>query len=273
LDTTRAATAVLDGIGRGRVVIAASKPRDRTCSRLPIDYMTAVRRAGGDPYVISTFSTCAGEPEVDDLEMLSDLAPDETHVLEGASGLLLTGGGDVDPSTYGQSPHARTYNVSARRDRFEFNLLDVALERDMPVLAICRGMQVLNVHLGGTLEQHLREVEGRLDHDRDRARAEPAHDVRIEPGSRLVDWLGERAGVNSHHHQGLDRVAEPLEEVAYADDGVLEAVVSRDHEWVVGVQWHPEAMVPLDDKQLAIFEGFVEASQRYARLTARARSA
>jgi putative glutamine amidotransferase len=194
------------------------------------------------------------------------VAPDDTPALDRARGLLLTGGGDVDPSLYGQRPHPRTYNVTPVRDRFERNLLDVALERDMPVLAICRGMQLLNVHLGGTLEQHLPEVPGRLEHDRDRPRAEAAHEVSIARSSVLGTWLGDRAPVNSHHHQGLGVVASALEEVAHAPDGVIEGVVSRDHTWVVGVQWHPEAMVPALRRQLGIFEAFVAATERYARL-------
>ncbi|CAN5549178.1 gamma-glutamyl-gamma-aminobutyrate hydrolase family protein [soil metagenome] len=232
---------------------------------MPVDYIDAVRRAEGAPYVISTFQICPDEPAPTDLEVLSELAPDDSSVLEGACGLLLTGGGDVDPVLYGQSPHPRTYNVSRRRDDFELNLLDVALDRDMPVLAICRGMQVLNVHLGGTLEQHLLDRPGRLEHDRDRPRAEAAHEVRLVGGSEPAGWLGERAPVNSHHHQGLDLIADPLEEVGRSEDGVLEAVVSSEHSWVVGVQWHPEAMVPVDDSQLAIFAAFVEATQAYAR--------
>jgi gamma-glutamyl-gamma-aminobutyrate hydrolase PuuD len=156
--------------------------------------------------------------------------------------------------------------VTPVRDRFERELLDVALERDLPVLAICRGMQLLNVHLGGTLEQHLPEVPGRLEHDRDRPRAEAAHEVSIASDSVLGAWLCDRAPVNSHHHQGLGVVASALEEVAHAPDGVIEGVVSRDHTWVVGVQWHPEVMVPAYERQLRIFRAFVAATERYAAL-------
>jgi putative glutamine amidotransferase len=185
---------------------------------------------------------------------------------------MLTGGGDVDPAFYGQEPHTRTYNVSPQRDRFEFSLLERALELDMPVLAICRGMQVLNVFLGGTLEQHLVDTSGRLDHYRDRPRAEAAHEVHLRAGTWLADWLGQRVPVNSHHHQGLDLVADPLQEAGRAEDGVLEAVVSHAHSWVVGVQWHPEAMVPIDPAQVAIFKAFVEAAERFARVSVKSGS-
>ncbi len=256
----------------GGVAVTSPKPRDRDCGRIPVAYADAVKRAGGSAFVISTFAICDDHPQVDDLEVLSELAHDETSVLRWASGLILTGGGDVDPAFYGQTPHPRTYNVSDRRDRFEFNLLDLALELDMPVLAICRGMQLLNVHLGGTLAQHLLDRGGRLEHARDRPRAEAVHDVHIDRESPLRPWLGDRVPVNSHHHQGVDRLADPLAEAGRSEDGVLEAVASRAHSWVVGVQWHPEAMVPVDHRQLALFEAFLAAARRYATLSG-ARSA
>ncbi|MBA2312506.1 MAG: gamma-glutamyl-gamma-aminobutyrate hydrolase family protein, partial [Actinobacteria bacterium] len=166
---------------------------------------------------------------------------------------------------YGQERHPRTHNICALRDRFELNLLREALERDMPVLAICRGMQLLNVGLGGTLEQHLSDVPGRLPHDRDRPRAEPAHELRLTEKSMLTDVLGgPRSTVNSHHHQALDRVAAPLREIGWAEDGVLEAVVSSDHSWVIGVQWHPEVMAPINDRQAALFDFFLDGVNDYS---------
>ena len=254
-------------------MVSALKPRDCHCGRIPVDYLAALRRAGGAPVVVSALEMCSEEAPSGHLEVLDALTPDDVSALEDSRGLVLTGGGDVDPAFYGQERHPSTYNVSRRRDLFEFNLLAEALARDMPVLAICRGMQLLNVHLGGTLEQHLSDRPRRLEHDRDRLRAEPAHEVRTVTGSGLASWIGRRAPVNSHHHQGLDVVARPLEEIAYAEDGVLEAVASREHSWVVGVQWHPESMVLVEPRQLEIFAAFVAATERYARLEAGARSA
>jgi putative glutamine amidotransferase len=145
-------------------------------------------------------------------------------------------------------------------------LLEDALQREMPVLAICHGMQLLNVQQGGTLDQHLADRHDLLDHDRDRPRAEPAHGLRIKPGSLLANALeGERAQVNSHHHQGLGVVPPTLEELAWAEDGVLEAVGLRDHPFALGVQWHPEAMAPVDPRQLELFRAFVAATDDYAR--------
>jgi putative glutamine amidotransferase len=255
------------------IAITALKPRDMDRGRVPVDYVAALERAGGDPYVLSTYALCDDEQPRADLDVLSGLDPDDTSVLDGAAGLVLSGGGDVDPASYGEDPHPRTYNVSPRRDRFEFNLLDVALARDMPVLAICRGMQLLNVHLGGTLEQHLLDTAGRLEHYRDRPRADVAHEVRVAPGTDLAECIGERAPVNSHHHQGIARLSSELEEIAHAEDGVLEGVVGREHSWVLGVQWHPEAMAAVDKRQLEVFAAFLGAATRFSAASRPARSA
>jgi putative glutamine amidotransferase len=191
--------------------------------------------------------------------------PDDTSPLDGASGLLLPGGGDIDPSFYGEPRHPRTRNTSRLRDRFELTILQEALRRDMPILCVCRGLQLLNVALGGTLDQHLADHPERLEHDRDMPRAEPAHSLRIKEGSAFVDLFeGLETEVNSHHHQGLDRIADGLEEVAWAGDGTLEAVIYEKRAWVVGVQWHPEVMAPVDHRQMRIFEKFVAATERYA---------
>lgn len=243
--------------------------------RVPVPYETAITLAHGTPKVLSTFERPAHEELPPEIEVIEGLDPYDPSPLEGACGLVIPGGGDIDPELYGRPRHPRTHNVSQRRDRFELTLLGEALKRDMPVLAICHGMQLLNVHLGGTLNQHLLDDPSKLDHDRDRPLAEPAHGVSFTEGSLLTGIFGVRADVNTHHHQGLDEVAGSLEQVAWAEDGVLEAVVSREHSWVVAVQWHPEAMAPVDKKELAIFESFVEATGSYqgARSEVTARSA
>ena len=230
--------------------------------RVPIPYAHAVSLAGGNPRVVSTFDLPPGEEMPDDIEVVTDLDPYDASILDGASGLVIPGGGDIDPELYGRTRHPRTHNVSQRRDRFELTLLTEALGRDMPVLAICHGMQLLNVHEGGTLIQHLLDDPDKLDHYRDRPMAEPAHGVTLKEGSLLAQVMGDvDVKVNTHHHQGLDDVAGSLEPVGWAEDGVLEAVVSRNHSWVVGVQWHPEAMAPVHADELAIFESFVAATK------------
>jgi putative glutamine amidotransferase len=230
-------------------------------TRLPIPYADAVRSAGGHPKVFSTFKFLPGDEVPDDLDAEIGLDPHDPSPLDGASGLVIPGGGDIDPQWYGCERHPRTHNVNHRRDLFELTLLAGALERDMPVLAICHGMQLLNVYLGGTLDQHLADGANRLDHDRDMPRSDPAHGLRVKKPSLLAEALGRSdAQVNSHHHQGLGRIADGLEEVAWAEDGVLEAVQLRARSWVVGVQWHPELMAPIDKVQQRLFKSFVDAA-------------
>lgn len=232
--------------------------------------------AGGRPRVISTFDLGPSEEVPEGLDVIQDIDPYDASILEGASGLIIPGGGDIDPELYGRKRHPRTHNVSMRRDRFELTLLSEAFERDMPILAICHGMQLLNVHGGGTLNQHLLDDPKKLDHYRDRPMAEPSHSVTFKEGSLLADVMGAlTVQVNTHHHQGLDDVAPTLEPIGWSEDGVLEAVVDRDHSWVVGVQWHPEAMAPVAKDELAIFESFIDAVRRYeaSSLGVRARSA
>jgi putative glutamine amidotransferase len=249
-------------------------PRDRTAPRFPATYTEAVRKAGGRSAVMSAFPLGPGEEAPTGVETVTEVDPAEASLPADALGLVLPGGGDLDPADFGQEPHPRTYNISSRRDHFEYALLADALERDLPVLAICRGMQILNVHLGGSLEQHLGDRPGLLEHDRDRPRAEAAHEFEAEPGSLIADALGRRkAAVNSHHHQGLDEIPHVLDVTGWADDGVVESVESRDHSWVVGVQWHPEAMVHVSAEELRLFHTLVEAAAGFARTEAGARSA
>ena len=213
--------------------------------------------------MLSAFSA-PNEPAGIPIGSRFDLAADDASCLAGAAGLVIPGGGDIDPAFYGGERHPRTHKVNHRRDEFELTLLAAALERDMPVFAICHGMQLLNVHLGGTLEQHLADDPDRLDHDRDRPRAEPAHEIRIKPESMLEPIFGRHAAVNSHHHQGLRVIAPQLEEIAWAEDDVLEAAVMKDRSWVVGVQWHPEAMAPVDPRERQLFGEFVNATHAFA---------
>ena len=262
-------------LSRGHIAIVGQLRADG--KRVPAPYAHAVKNAGGTPKVFSTFEGVPEEPIPEGLEVVTELDPYDSSPLEGAVGLVLPGGGDIDPEWYGKPRHPRTHNVSHRRDRFEMTLLSEALERDMPILAICHGMQLLNVFLGGTLVQHLADDPRMLQHDRDMPRAEPAHELRVKEGSRFAEIMGfgNRTAVNSHHHQGLGAVPFTLEQVAWAEDGCLEAVVSRDHTWVVGVQWHPEAMADTDPHERKLFESFVEATRAFAEqeLPARAKSA
>jgi putative glutamine amidotransferase len=161
------------------------------------------------------------------------------QVLDAVDALLLQGGGDVDPEVYGQELHPRTNTIDRRRDAFELALLARARERGVPVLGICRGIQLVNVAYGGTLVQHLPDVTG-FDHEQLDRWDGVAHPIEIAEGSRLEAVLGERRiDVNSVHHQAVDRLGEGLRAVARADDGVVEAI-EHESDPVLAVQWHPE---------------------------------
>ena len=168
----------------------------------------------------------------------SDDGVDET--LDALDGLLISGGADLDPALYGAEAHATTDEPRPARDAGELALLTAALERDLPVLAVCRGSQLLNVARGGDLVQHLPETLGH-----DRHKHEPGsfseHDVEVKPGTRLGALVGERAPVKSHHHQGFGRVGEGLVETAWAEDGTLEGLEDPSRRFALGVLWHPEA--------------------------------
>jgi putative glutamine amidotransferase len=206
---------------------------------VPAAYVEGVERAGGRPILIP--------PSAD--------AVDET--LDAVDGLVFSGGSDLDPQIYGQEPHPETKEVVPERDRAELALLDGALARDLPVLAVCRGSQVLNVALGGDLVQHLPEVVGDEKHKHTPGMFAD-HDVALERGTRLAQLLGERAPVKSHHHQGFGRVGSGLHEAARAEDGTIEAVEDPSKRFALGVLWHPEAS---EDRRL--FEALVDEAREY----------
>jgi len=206
---------------------------------IPLAYVDAVERAGGRAVVIP--------PAEDGIE----------ETLAVLDGVVFSGGADVDPSRYGAEPHPETDTPQARRDAAEMALLEAALDRDMPVLAICRGVQLLNVARGGDLVQHLPEEVGNDDHKQVPGEF-AVHPVEVKQGTRLASIVGERSDVTSHHHQGLGRVGEGLVETAWAADGTLEAVEDPDKRFAVGVQWHPEAG---DDA--ALFDALVEQARGY----------
>jgi putative glutamine amidotransferase len=233
-------------------------------ARLPIPYAEALLEAGAAPKIFSTFTLLPDQDVPEHLDIILGVDPDDPSPLEGAAGLLLPGGGDIDPAWYGRPPHPRTAKISHRRDQFEMTLLGEALDRDLPVLAICHGMQLLSVHLGGTLDQHLTDDPKRIEHDASGPSPDPVHKVHIDEDSSLAEIFdGSEIAVNSAHHQGLEGAPGPLKEIAWADDGVLEGVTSRDHSFVVGVQWHPEVMAPTDETQRRLFAAFVDATESY----------
>lgn len=209
---------------------------------IPEEYVHAIVQAGGIPMLLPPVGPeFAGE------------------WLSAVDGLVLAGGGDIDPAHYGGGDHDSVYNLDAMRDDTEMALARLALERRIPTLAICRGMQVVNVVLGGTLHLHLPEVYGEQVEHRVAPRDPVDHGVRIEPGSRLAAIMGSsQAHTSSWHHQAVDRLGEGLRAVAWAEDGCIEAMEQAGNDRFVAVQWHPEHSVDQDPTQLALFRALVE---------------
>jgi gamma-glutamyl-gamma-aminobutyrate hydrolase PuuD len=187
---------------------------------LPASYADSVAAAGGEPVLLPTGAVSA-------------------EVVARLDGLVLAGGADVDPARYGRAPGSQTTVVRPERDESELAVLQAALDRDLPVLAICRGMQLLNVALGGDLVQHLPDVENTGTHDPG-AGLYQQREVRTLPGTDLHRLLGPTAPVACHHHQALDLIPPELTASAWAEDGVVEAVEAVGRRFCIGVQWHPE---------------------------------
>jgi putative glutamine amidotransferase len=211
---------------------------------VPIHYCEAVQRAGGRAVLLVPDPADAAEPD---------------EILDLVDGVLITGAaGDVDPSRYGAEPHPETHPVEPLRDEFELSLVHAASARDMPLLGICRGMEVLNVAHGGTLEQHLPDVIGHTDHARSPG-AFVRHSVRLEPGSLAARAVGaERAEVRGFHHQGVREVGNGLLPTAWSDlaDGIVEGIERPDRGFALGVLWHPE-----EDETSRVIAALVEASK------------
>jgi gamma-glutamyl-gamma-aminobutyrate hydrolase PuuD len=179
------------------------------------------------------------------------------ETLDALDGLVFSGGADVDPDSYGADAHPETSGTRPERDAGELALLEAALARDMPVLAVCRGFQIMNVARGGDLVQHLPEVVGHEQHRAVKG-VFSDHEVRIDDDSRLGSVLDGRTPVKSHHHQGVGNVGEGLREVAWADDGTVEGLEDPERRFALGVLWHPEAG---EDRRL--FEALVAEAQSY----------
>lgn len=216
---------------------------DRPRYAVPASYVDAVRAAGGRPVLL---------PPGDE---------DASEVIEGLDGVVLCGGGDIDPALFGgETGHGAQYSTCAERDAFELAVVKHCLVRRMPTLAICRGLQVLNVACGGDLHVHLPDVVGETVLHRVSRDRHAHHPVRLAPASRLAALLGpEDLSVASWHHQAIDRLGADLRAVAWADDGTVEAVEIEAWPDLLAVQWHPELQVEEPDgRQRRLFEALVE---------------
>lgn len=219
---------------------------DREAALLSMSYITAIQHAGGLALMLPP-----------DPETVS--SPDQT--LDCLDGLIISGGSDIDPASYGAAPHPLTKGTVPERDRFEIALTRRAVERDMPMLGICRGMQLLNVAFGGTLIQHVPDDVGHEDHRRYLGSFDGAdHEVRLTPGSLAQDAAGEIVhNTLSHHHQGVASLGEGLEITGYSTlDDLPEAIEAPECRFVLGVQWHPEA-----DLRSRVIGALVEHARAY----------
>ena len=213
------------------------------------DYVDAVRRSGGVPILLPP-----GDPE------------ETVFILERVDGLIFSGGGDIDPAIYNGTLHPTIYNVDSTRDRFEFALAQRALETDIPMLGICRGLEVLLVASGGSLIPHVPDQFGEAIAHRSHQSLPSEHSVQIVSGSRLAKVIGStEATIVSWHHQAAHTVPLGWRVSAQAPDGVIEAMEHKYHPWAIALQWHPELSV--NDPQQRIFQAFIEAAYTRTSLT------
>ena len=213
---------------------------------LPGNYLDAIRAAGGVPFLFAP-----GEPSWQSL-------------LESVDGLVLAGGGDVNPERYGSAGHAEVYGVDDERDEFEIQLTQWAVDHKFPLFGICRGLQLINVALGGTLIEHLPDVLGVENTHRLPAHQAVDHAIELTPASRLAEFYQQTTfSAASSHHQAIRDVAESLTIAARAPDGTIEALEMAEHPGLIAVQWHPEMTAAKDPLQQRLFSAFIEICREH----------
>ena len=218
--------------------------RERGKAYIMNDYIQSVARAGAVPVILPVL------PDNDLAEKLFDMV----------DGLILTGGGDLDPAFYGEDPHVKLGRICRLRDNFEFKLLDFAVKKNIPIFGICRGIQLINVYFGGTLYQDISLCEGSwIKHSQEKLFDYVEHKVQIQKDSWLGSFLEPDISINSYHHQSLKKLASGFKVTAIAMDGIIEAIEKEDeHLFCVGVQWHPERMSQDNQSMQQIFNEFIK---------------
>lgn len=236
-------TPAVPGAARPLVAITTYPADEGGRVSLPREYVDALRRARAAVVLV---------PPGDD----------GAEVLDRCDGVVLSGGGDVAPCAYGAGDHEHVYGTDHERDRSELGLARRVLDRGVPLLAICRGLQVLNVALGGTLHRHLPDVVGDAVAHRAPPREPVPHPVTVEDGALVAQLMGAtQVTPMSWHHQAIDEPGRGVRPVAWAPDGVVEAIEVEGHPWLAAVQWHPELTAATDTTQQALFDGFVAAAR------------
>jgi len=213
------------------------------------DYLDAITSSGGVPIVLANLN----DEDIQSIALLLD-------------GLLLTGGGDVDPTLFFEEPIPHLGNVSPERDNFEIALTQTMLKLNKPILGICRGIQILNIAAGGNIYQDIYSQFDKplLQHTQLAPRHHASHFIQIEKATKLHEILeSDLVKVNSFHHQAVKKIPKPFEICAIANDGLIEAIESKEHDFVLGIQWHPEGMFKKNDSSsVSIFQAFIKACQK-----------
>lgn len=215
--------------------------------RLPENYSIAISGEKGVPVILA---------KVEDETLIK-------KQIENIDGLLLSGGDDIEPAFFGESPHQKIGPIEPGRDLYEMKLIKYAFEAGKPILGICRGAQILNVHLGGTMYQDIYSQHGdrTIKHNQDARKDYLSHKVTVTEGTKLHEIVGTtEIRTNSFHHQANKSPAESLKVSAVTEDGIIEAVESTEHDFVIGVQWHPEGTYLVDEASRKIFKAFIEAA-------------
>ncbi|WP_367341417.1 gamma-glutamyl-gamma-aminobutyrate hydrolase family protein [Limosilactobacillus sp.] len=228
------------------LTVATNIINERNANFAPRPLIEAVLKSGGVPVIFPNVPT--------------ELIPEYLNLFDG---IIFAGGSDVDPTFFGEEPHQKLGPTYFKRDQFEIALVKAALKAGKAMMGICRGMQVINVALGGTVYQDLSEAPFKtLKHSQDAPGNFPSHHVTTTKGSHLAELVGKRPYVNSRHHQALNKIADPLKITAKADDGITEAVESKDNDRILAVQWHPENMFKHYDYSQALFADLIKRAQK-----------
>ena len=228
------------------IAIIGAVDDDRTIN-LQNMYNKAIEMAGGIPFVI---------PYTESDEIL-------THYAEMCDGVLFSGGCDIEPQKYGEEKKEKCGNIQLFRDKLELEFFKKAFQAKNPIMGICRGVQLINVALGGTLYQDIpSEIPSEIAHRQTEPRTMPSHEVNILSDTPLMELIGkERMSANSFHHQSIKALGEGLEVMALADDGIIEAIFYNGENYIFGYQWHPERLATSDADNKALFENFIAAAR------------